>query len=272
MASRARPRVGAPRPPGGPGPSKRSSVRGGPGRPGSLPPVAYFAAAGVLVLVAALAAAAVVVFGDGKAKSDGGDGLQTTARVTGVRAEGPGASAYSQAASAAVFAAIADRKKDAKPLTATQVFGTKKITDADAKASLRLTASKLDSHCTTAIWGMRLAGELGRARCTQAARATYTDKHFAVLVTIFNLANSRAADRIVADADPRLGSGFPLAPPGSPPFGQAFSIARGVAMGHYAVMTWVQRTDGSGDERDAALLSLLVTAGRPNAVLLRATH
>ncbi len=36
-------------------------------------------------------------------------------------------------------------------------------------------------------------------------------------------------------------------------------------MGHYAVITWVQRAEGTGDERDAALLSLLVTAGRPNA-------
>jgi hypothetical protein len=74
-----------------------------------------------------------------------------------------------------------------------------------------------------------------------------------------------------ADADPRTGSGFPLVPPRSVPFGQAFSIARGVAMGHYAVITWVQRADGTGDERDGALLSLLVTTGRPGAVLLRAT-
>lgn len=268
MASRTRPQAGAPRPPGRPGLPKRRGVLGPPGRLGALPPVVYFAAAGVVVLVAVLVATAVAVFGGGNAKSHGG---QAAPRVTGVRAEGPGASAYSQAASTAAFAAIADRRKDAKPLTAAQAFGTKKITDADAKASLRLTASHLDSRCTRAIWGVQLAGELARARCTQAARATYTDKRFAALVTIFNLANAQAADRVVAGADPRSGSGFPLAPPGSPQLGQAFSIARGVAMGHFAVITWVQRTDGSGDERDAALLSLLVSTGRPNAVLLRAT-
>jgi hypothetical protein len=269
MTGRTRPRAGAPRPPGRPGLPKRPGIVGGPRRLGSLPAVAYFAAAGVVVLAAALIATAVAVFGGGKAKS--GDGGQAAPRVTGVRAEGPGASAYSQAASTAAFAAIADRRKDAKPLTAAQAFGTKKIADAEAKASLRLTASSLDSRCTTAIWGVQLAGELARARCTQAARATYTDRRFAALVTIFNVANAQAADRVVAEADPRSGSGFPLAPPGSPQLGQAFSIARGVAMGHYAVITWVQRTDGSGDERDTALLSLLVTAGRPNAVLLRAT-
>jgi hypothetical protein len=191
--------------------------------------------------------------------------------VKDVRAEGPGASAYSRAASTAAFGAIADRSKDPKPFTAAQVFATKKITDADAKASLRLTATSLDAHCSAAIWGTHLAGRLQQGACTQAARAAYEDEHFAALVTIFNLATSRAADQVVADADPKAANGFPLTPPRSAPFDQGFSIARGVAMGHYAVITWVRRTDGTGDESDAALLSLLVTAGRPNAVLVRAT-
>jgi hypothetical protein len=228
--------------------------------------VAFFAAAGVVVILAVVVAAAVLLL----TKSGGGHGAAAP-EVKDVQAEGPGASAYSQAASTAAFAAIADRSKDAKPLTAAEVFATKKISDTDAKATLKLTASKLDSHCTVAIWGTRLAGLLQQGGCTQTARATYSDKHFAAIVTIFNLADAEAADRVVASADPRSGNGFPLAPPRSPPFGQAFSTARGVAMGHYAVITWVQRADGTGDESDAALLSLLVTAGRPNAVLIRAT-
>ncbi|TQL91034.1 hypothetical protein FB559_8357 [Actinoallomurus bryophytorum] len=221
----------------------------------------------MIVVLAVVVAAAVLVLGRG-----GGGGHGAAAPdVNDVQAEGPGASAYSQAASTAAFAAIAERSKDPKPLTAAEAFATKKISDTDAKATLKLTASRLDSHCTVAIWGTRLAGLLQQGGCTQTARATYSDKHFGALVTIFNLANAQAADRVVASADPRSGNGFPLAPPRSPPFGQAFSTARGVAMGHYAVITWVQRADGSGDESDAALLSLLVTAGRPNAVLLRAT-
>jgi hypothetical protein len=236
---------------------------------GSVPPIAYFAAAGVIILVAVVAAAAVAVFG-GSGGGGGARGQAAAPDVKDVRTEGPGASTYSQAASTAAFAVIADRTKDAKPLTSAQVFGTKKITDADAKATLKLTASSLDAHCTAAIWGTRLAGRLEQGGCTQAARATYSDKHFAALVTIFNLVDAKAADQVVAEADPRSGNGFPLAPPDSPAFGQAFSTARGVAMGHYAVITWVQHADGSGDERDAALLSLLVTTGRPNAVLVRA--
>jgi hypothetical protein len=211
-------------------------------------------------------AAAVLIFTGG-----GGHHGSAVPQVKDVRAEGPGASAYSQAASTAAFAAIADRVKDRKPLTAAEVFATKKITDDDAKASLKLTASSLDSDCTAAIWGTRLAGRLQQGQCTQAARAAYEDKHFDALVTIFNLANDRAADQVVAEADPKAANGFPLVPPKATPFDQGFSTARGVAMGHYAVITWVRHVDGSGDESDAALLSLLVTTGRPSAVLVRAT-
>jgi hypothetical protein len=203
---------------------------------------------------------------------DGGTpGAAPPPSVTNVRTDGPLASAYSQADSTAAFSAIADRAKDTKPLTAAEVFTPKKISDSDAKASLKLTASQLDSQCTSAVWGPQLAGALQQARCTQAARATYSDDRFAAMVTIFNLADARGADQVVAEADPRAGNGFPLVPPRSVSFGRAFSTARGVAMGHYAVITWVERTDGSGDESDAALLSLLVTTGRPNAVLVRAT-
>ncbi|GLY71841.1 hypothetical protein [Actinoallomurus iriomotensis] len=238
-----------------------------PPRRAEFPPLAYFVAAGVVVLVAVIVVVAVTVFGG----DDGKPGTAPPPSVANVRTEGPGASAYSQAASTAAFNAIADRRKDAKPLTAAEVFTPKKITDDDAKATLKLTASELDAQCLPSVWGTRLAGVLQQARCTQVARATYSDDRFAAMVTIFNLADARGADQVVAQADPRTGGGFPLVPPRSVAFGRAFSTARGVAMGHYAVITWVQRTDGSGDESDAALLSLLVTTGRPNAVLIRAT-
>jgi hypothetical protein len=230
----------------------------------------------VVVLAAAVAAAAFLFPGRLPGlRGGGGDDAHRPAaaappQVKDVRADGPGASAYSQAASTPAFAAIAARSKDAKPLTAAEVFATKKLTDDEAKASLRLTASRLDSRCTAAVWGTHLAGRLKQGRCTQAMRAAYQDRHFDALVTIFNLVDDRAADQIVADAEPKSANGFPLAPPRSAAFDQGFSIARGVAMGHYAVITWVRRTDGSGNERDRALLSLLVTAGKPGAVLVRA--
>jgi hypothetical protein len=233
-----------------------------------LPPVAYFVAAGVVVLVAVVAIAATAFLsGDGEHRSAGTSSARIVKNVPG---SGPVPTAYSQAASTPAFGAISAQSKDHAPLTSAEVFGDKKIDDADAKAGLRLTASKLDSRCTAAVWGPRLAGQLLQGRCTQVARAQYTDKHFAALVTIFNLADARGADQVVATADPRAANGFPLVPPGAAAMGQSFGTARGVAMGHYAVITWVQRTDGSGDESDPALLSLLVSTGRPNAVLVRA--
>ncbi len=160
-----------------------------PRRRRSVPPIVFFAAAGVVVLIAVVAAAVAYVLG-----GDGGGGDRPQAAppptVRDVPPEGPGASAYSQAASTPAFALIADRSKDAKPLTAAQAFGTKKITDTDANASLRLTASSLDARCTTAIWGAGLAGRLAQGGCTQAVRATYSDQHFAALVTIFNMADA----------------------------------------------------------------------------------
>jgi hypothetical protein len=131
--------------------------------------VAFFAAAGVIVIFAVVVAAAVLVF-----TKDGGGHGAAAPEAKGVQAEGPGASAYSQAASTAAFAAIADRSKDAKPLTAAEVFATKKINDTDAKATLKLTASRLDRHCTAAVWGTRLAGLLQQGGCSQTARATHS--------------------------------------------------------------------------------------------------
>ncbi|MCW2946234.1 MAG: hypothetical protein JWR24_2951 [Actinoallomurus sp.] len=247
----------------GPAPVPRRSGGRAPLRLGSVPPVAYFAAAGVVMLVAVIVAAALVVLGDGGHKA-------AAPTAPPVAAGGPVPSAYSQAPSTPVFEPIGKRSADARPLTADEVFGTKTIVDADSKASLKLAASKIDAQCTAAVWGGGLAGQLQRAGCTQATRGVYTDKHFAAMVTIFNLADSSSADRLVAAADPKSGNGFALPLTTARPFGQAFSIARGLAMGHYAVITWVQRADGTGDEKDTGLLSLLVTAGRPGAVLLRA--
>ncbi len=228
----------------------------------SVPPVAFFIAAGAVLLVAVIAGVVVLVGGGGHH----GSGFSGPPGAI----EGPIPTAYSQAASTSAFDKIATRTADAKPLTEHEAFSPKTITDADSKATLKLTGSKLDPGCVPAIWGGHLATTLQRGRCTQATRAVYTDKNFAAMVTVFNLADVRAADQVVATVDPRSGNGFPLAVKGGPAFGQAFSTARGVAMGHYAVITWVQHKDGSGDEQDAALLSLLVTAGRPKAVLVRA--
>src|SRR5262249_11738177 len=158
----------------------------------------------------------VFVFG-----TDGGrhhPGAPAVSRMKDGPAAGPAASAYSEADSTAVFAAIANRAKDPKPLTSAEAFTPKKITDTDAHASLKLTASSLHAPCVATVWGDELLGLLRRGACTQAARAAYEDKHFGALVTIFNMADERAADQVVAAADPKGAKGFPLVPSKASPF------------------------------------------------------
>ncbi len=235
-----------------------------PRAPGATSPAVYFVAAGVILVVALVAAAGFVLLGrgapknTGPAQDDGGD-----------TATGPLPSTYSMASSTKAFAPIDRRGADPRPLTAAQVTDPKTINDKDAKASLRLTASKLDARCSDAVWGDRLAALLRRGGCTQASRVVYTGKRYAAMVTIFNLADATGADQVVAALDPRAGDGFPLSPTAAVSFGQGFSTARGIAMGHYAVITWIRRADGSGDETDAGLVSLLVTIGPPQAILDR---
>lgn len=221
--------------------------------------MAYFAAAGVLVLVAVLIAGLLLVLRDDRS---GG-----SAEAGDVPASGPLPSAYSQASSTGVFAAIDKRSADRGPLTAAEVFHSKTISVSGAGATLKLSDSKLDRACGAAVWGRELAVGLQRWRCTQVARGMYANKRFTAMVTIFNLSSVEGADQLVDTVDPKSGNGFPR--PLSGGFGQAFSTARGLAMGHYALISWVQRADGTGDEQDTSLLSLLVKLCVSPAILTR---
>jgi hypothetical protein len=129
----------------------------------------------------------------------------------------------------------------------------------------------VDTDCAQAIWGATAAAQLRSSGCTQAVRGIYADqkKGYAALFAIFNLAHSVDAGRFVHTIIPGTGAGFVRPLPEPAPlaaFGQGFGMARGAAMGHYAVVVWVQRLDGTGDAKDQSLISLLVTAGNAPAV------
>jgi hypothetical protein len=224
--------------------------------------MAYFAAAGVVLVVALMVVAGLVVVFHNEPKAP-------TAQPGGAPAGGPLPSIYSAASSTSVFAPIAKRTSDPSPLTQNEVFDQKTIADQDSKASLKLSASKLDARCADAVWGEPLVRLLQQAGCTQVTRGLYADKRFAAMITILNVADSTAADKVVAAADPRTGEGFVRPLGDQAAFGQGFSTARGVAMGHYAVISWLRRIDGTGSETDPKLVSLLVTVGPPPAVVGR---
>lgn len=225
--------------------------------PRTLSPVAYLVAAGVVALVAVLVAGVFFVLRHGGSGSSAG----------GVPASGPLPAQYSQVPSTDVFAPVNQRSADNTPLTLAQAFSSKTVSVVPAKATLRLSASKLDSTCASAVWGKSLSASLNRWGCSQAARGMYTDKNFTAMVTIFNLANVQDANALVGFITPKSNNGFPRPLSGS--FGQAFSTARGLAMGHYAQVTWVQRAGGTGNEQDTQMLSLLIKLGVSPAILSR---
>jgi hypothetical protein len=249
-----------------PGPPRRGGRRPAPRRAASLPPVAFFgAAAGLLVIVLILVTAGLVL--------RDGDPPPPQVAFGEPAASGVTPSSYSRSPSTEVFDAINTRTADRAPLTVREVFPKEaRSLPAPAGSSLTLRGNRLDGDCAEAVWGAGLGGVLRAGQCNQAVRGVYASGTYAVTIAIFNLAAVEDANRAV---DALAGRGFvrplPLAAP-LDRLGRGFSLARGLAMGHYVVVGWVQRLDGQGDAQDEALLSLLVEAGGSQAVLGRAAR
>ncbi|MEO3783539.1 hypothetical protein ABGB12_09425 [Actinocorallia sp. B10E7] len=180
---------------------------------------------------------------------------------------------YSSSPSAAVFAEIATRQEDSAPLSEEEMFPEKDtLQDEVSGAELGLRLSALDDDCGRAVWGTRLGEALQDGGCTQAVRGLYTDekKGLRVLVAVYNMRDEDAANKAVEAFG--AGSGGFVKLPGKTPqgFGENFSLARGVAMGHYALITWAERADGEGRGTSKPLLSLVVTAAKAEAIYARA--
>lgn len=206
---------------------------------------------------------------------NGGEAPARSAPEIQVARVGAAATDYTPVRSPAVFAGIGDRSSDARPLTERELFADagRAIIDPDAGARLTLRAKRVDQDCLRAIWGVHAAESLLAAGCNQAARAMYTDsaKRYAASVTIFNLKDVAGAHSLIEQFDSRQRGGFVLpleTKPAVDGFGDGSGVARGMAMGHYVVVAWVQRTGGW--QPDQPLLSLLIKAGEAPAVLGRA--
>ncbi|TDC62625.1 hypothetical protein E1200_25065 [Actinomadura sp. GC306] len=271
-------------------PGKQAKRRGGAGKPpapgagrpkgapGGKGPKLYFGAAAVLGLVVLLGLGAVFVLrGDDRPEAGGGGAAGT--RIGTPAETGVSPASYSSSASSAAYSGIASRKADPDPLTIEEVFpsAAAKVAVPDGDVRVRLRAKRLDGDCADAVWGATVAEVLGEGGCTQAARGIYSDTRngYGLAVAVFNLSTSAEADRFVAALEKTIGGGFvrPLeAPAPLDGFGRGFGMARGLAMGHFAVVTWAQRLDGKGDAEDETLLSLLIEGGENPAVLGRAAR
>ncbi|TYK47794.1 hypothetical protein [Actinomadura decatromicini] len=255
-----------------PAAARRPSAKGGKGGFG---PKLYFGAAAALAVLVLLGLAAVTVLDGG-----GADTRDTAAAKIGKPAgNGLSPDSYSSSPSSGAYAGIVSRSADPKPLTIEEAFPASaaalSVPDGDVEVKLR--AKRLDADCAAAAWGATVVETLGKGGCTQAARGIYAGPKggYGLAVAVFNLAGSADADRFVATLEHTIGAGFvrPLeAPAPLDGFGHGFGMARGLAMGHFAVVTWAQRLDGTGDEKDATLLSLLIEGGKAPAVLGRAAR
>ncbi|HEY7482854.1 MAG TPA: hypothetical protein VH912_00200 [Streptosporangiaceae bacterium] len=189
-----------------------------------------------VALVAVIAVVAVVVL-----RSGGGD---AAAKPAGDR---PLPTTYVGTAADQGTAKLNLRSADQRPLTEGEVFGDVK-TVSYRKFTFNLAGAAVSSDCQTATWGARLQSDLRQAGCTQLVRGAYlsSDKKYVGQFFAFNLDRAEGAQQIVRDFDNAAGAGFvtPLPAPGVENFGGGFSAAYGEPLGHYMIMSWVQRTGG----------------------------
>ncbi|MBG6088470.1 hypothetical protein [Actinomadura viridis] len=266
-----------------PGPPPSPSRGGGGGRGGggrggfprlpALSPRIYFIAAGGLGVVVVLALVAALLGGGGESAE-----RRAPEASMGEPAEsGLSPASYSSSPSTGAYAAIERRAQDPAPLTVEEAFpaAARSLEVPDAGMELSLKDKRLDGDCAAAVWGSGVGKELRRGGCTQAVRGVYADtgKGYALTVAVFNLAAREDADRLVGALGG--GGGFVRPLQAAAPldrFGQGFTMARGLAMGHFAAVSWAQRLDGKGDAADDTLLSLLIEGGKAPAVLGRAAR
>jgi hypothetical protein len=138
-------------------------------------------------------------------------------------AETPRPSALRAESTSAFYAAIDSRQSDAAPLTPDEVFPA----SSETLGTLKRVAADAFTDCSELLVGASAEG------CTQALRATYKGGSLAGQFVIFNLADGKAADALVAalrqDAFVRQDI----------PFDVKGSSAQVRAMGHYVTVSWV---------------------------------
>ncbi|MEU9835844.1 hypothetical protein AB0D67_30285 [Streptosporangium sp. NPDC048047] len=183
----------------------------------------------------------------------------------------PRPDAYKGWASPKLFTPIAQSKADPEPLTVKDVFAVKTLKE--GKVTLRLAATDLSSGCPATAWG-QLADRLAQGGCTQAARGLYTsaDGRYVAMYTLFNLRDAASADALVQGLTTAYRGGWIQAPQSGKavfPSG-GYTEGSGYAMGHYAGLAWVGRTDGAepGPRDDFVALTLAVR-GAEKAVFRR---
>jgi hypothetical protein len=155
--------------------------------------------------------------------------------------------------------------QDPKPLTLDEVFA-----DEEAKAYKDTSdntvfnvqgTGRLDTNCASTVSGSALQSALAGYGCTQVVRAAYVsaDQKWVGQLAIFNLKDVTSANAFLDDLDPKSGKGFFVPVSGASPvdkFGSSTTGAQSGAYGHFVVVGWAGRVDGTqGDSYGIGTIS-----------------
>ncbi|GAA0927003.1 hypothetical protein [Nonomuraea longicatena] len=150
------------------------------------------------------------------------------------------------------FGYAGSRKTDPQPLTVKELFGQKTITQGGRTYSLA--ATKKDKKCGDGVVGDKLVKALKAAKCSQMIRASYRDKSGKIMGTvgIANLSTSRNAAKVAAVGGKKR-EVYLKALPGKDSVTKKLGSGSGAAEvwthGHYAVLVWFQKSDGSAPDK-----------------------
>ncbi|WP_326638438.1 hypothetical protein OG884_30065 [Streptosporangium sp. NBC_01755] len=184
---------------------------------------------------------------------------QATAPVIGTE---PRPDVYKGWPSSKVFAPIAQSKADPGPLTVKELFAARTLKE--GRITLRLAGTRLEADCAMATWGQGLADLLAQGGCTQVARGLYVsaDGRYVAQYTLFNLRDTASADTLVNALTTLHRGGWvrPLQATRAVFPAEGHTEAGGHAMGHYAGLVWIGRTDGAepGPRDDFVSLALTI--------------
>jgi hypothetical protein len=164
---------------------------------------------------------------------------------------------------------------DPRPLDRGEVFREDAKQPSDGEVELVLQGIRTDTRCTDTVWGPELRTLLLNGGCLQVVRGLYTDRDARWIgqVTIFNMQDAGASRSLITRLESHHDAGFVLALTGSDPLdrlGRGYSQGSASAYGHYVLLTWEQRTDGTEpSEQDTDLRSVDNALNRVRDALIR---
>ncbi|MEV0584903.1 hypothetical protein [Nonomuraea sp. NPDC050310] len=229
----------------------------------------------LLVIVASVAAGLLATVGLVVLIGSFGNATGDPARVPAAAQAGPGQdrpARFEGWASPKLFAPIADRAKDAKPLSQKELFAAKSLTR-DKKLSLKLVASEVAAECAPVLWGRQLIEQVTAAGCSQAARGLYAsaDRRYVAQYTLLNLRDAAAADALVSSLKALYLAGWvqPLPSEKAAFPHRAHTEGGAYALGHYVGIVWVARADGAEPGPKDDFVSLALTLRDAEKALYR---